>query len=198
MKVLGLTGGIGMGKSTSGQLFRARGVPVVDTDDLARQVVEPGQPALAEVLAAFGLQFAGPDGQLRRDELAQRVFADPAARRRLEEILHPRIRALWRAQTETWRAEGLPVSVVVIPLLFETKAEAELDATICVACSAVTQQQRLRTRGWSIEQIQQRLQAQWPVETKIQRADYLVWTEAGLDVHAGQIDRILRRLASLI
>jgi len=198
MKVLGLTGGIGMGKSTSGQLFRARGVPVVDTDDLARQVVEPGQPALAEVLAAFGLQFAGPDGQLRRDELAQRVFADPAARRRLEEILHPRIRALWRAQTETWRAEGLPVSVVVIPLLFETKAEAELDATICVACSVATQQQRLRTRGWSIEQIQQRLQAQWPVETKIQRADYLVWTEAGLDVHAGQIDRILRRLASLI
>ena len=198
MKVLGLTGGIGMGKSTSGQLFRARGVPVVDTDDLARQVVEPGQPALAEVLAAFGLEFAGPDGQLRRDELAQRVFADPAARRRLEEILHPRIRALWRAQTETWRAEGLPVSVVVIPLLFETKAEAELDATICVACSAVTQQQRLRTRGWSIEQIQQRLQAQWPAETKIQRADYLVWTEAGLDVHAVQIDRILRRLASLI
>jgi dephospho-CoA kinase len=198
MKVLGLTGGIGMGKSTSGQLFRARGVPVVDTDDLARQVVEPGQPALAEVLAAFGLQFAGPDGQLRRDELAQRVFADPAARRRLEEILHPRIRALWRAQTETWRAEGLPVSVVVIPLLFETKAEAELDATICVACSAATQQERLRTRGWSIEQIQQRLQAQWPAETKIQRADYLVWTEAGLDVHAGQIDRILRRLASLI
>jgi len=198
MKVLGLTGGIGMGKSTSGQLFRARGVPVVDTDDLARQVVEPGQPALAEVLAAFGLEFAGPDGQLRRDELAQRVFADPAARRRLEEILHPRIRALWRAQTETWRAEGLPVSVVVIPLLFETKAEAELDATICVACSVATQQQRLRTRGWSIEQIQQRLQAQWPVETKIQRADYLVWTEAGLDVHAVQIDRILRRLASLI
>jgi len=198
MKVLGLTGGIGMGKSTSGQLFRARGVPVVDTDDLARQVVEPGQPALAEVLAAFGLEFAGPDGQLRRDELAQRVFADPAARRRLEEILHPRIRALWRAQTETWRAEGLPVSVVVIPLLFETKAEAELDATICVACSAATQQERLRTRGWSIEQIQQRLQAQWPAETKIQRADYLVWTEAGLDVHAVQIDRILRRLASLI
>ena len=198
MKVLGLTGGLGMGKSASAQLLRARGVPVVDTDELARRVVEPGQPALAEVREAFGPEILGPDGQLRRDELAQRVFADPAARRRLEEILHPRIRALWRAQTETWRAEGLPVSVVVIPLLFETKAEAELDATICVACSAATQQERLRTRGWSIEQIQQRLQAQWPAETKIQRADYLVWTEAGLDVHAVQIDRILRRLASLI
>ena len=195
MKVLGLTGGIGMGKSTSAQLVRARGVPVVDTDDLARQIVEPGQPALAEVLTAFGPQFAGPDGQLRREELARRVFTDPAARRQLEDILHPRIRALWHAQVETWRAEGRPLAVVVIPLLFETKAEVELDATICIACSAATQQQRLRARGWSPEQIEQRLQAQWPMETKMARADYVVWTEADLDLHAAQIERILRRLA---
>ncbi len=183
-----------MGKSASAQLLRGRGVPVVDTDDLARQVVEPGQPALAEIVAAFGPQIVGPDGRLRRAELARRVFADPAARRRLETILHPRIRVLWRAQVETWRAEGHPLAVVVIPLLFETKAEAELNATICVACSAATQQQRLRARGWPPEQIEQRLQAQWPVETKIARADYLVWTEADLDVHAAQIERILRRL----
>jgi dephospho-CoA kinase len=195
MKVLGLTGGIGMGKSASAQLLRARGVPVVDTDDLSRQLVEPGQPALAEVLAAFGPQFAGPDGQLRRDELARRVFADHAARRQLEDILHPRIRALWHAQVETWRAEGRPLAVVVIPLLFETKAEAELNVTICIACSTATQQQRLRARGWSPEQIEQRLEAQWPVETKMAHADYVVWTEADLDVHATQIERILRRLA---
>ena len=192
MKVLGLTGGIGMGKSTSAQLLRARGVPVVDTDELARQVVQPGQSALAQVLAAFGPQIAGPDGQLRRDELARRVFADPAARQRLEAILHPPIRALWRAQIETWRAEGRPLAVVVIPLLFETKAEANLDVTICVACSAATQQERLQARGWTPEQIEQRLDAQWPVETKTARADYLVWTEADLDVHAAQLDRILR------
>ena len=194
MKVLGLTGGIGMGKSASAQFLRARGVPVVDTDDLARQVVEPGQPALAEIVAVFGPQIVGPDGRLRRAELARRVFADPAARRRLEAVLHPRIRVLWRAQVETWRAEGHPLAVVVIPLLFETKAEAELDATICVACSAATQQQRLRARGWPPEQIEQRLQAQWPTERKMASADYLVWTEAGLDVHAAQIDHLLRLL----
>jgi dephospho-CoA kinase len=79
----------------------------------------------------------------------------------------------------------------VIPLLFETKAEAELDATICVACSAATQHQRLLARGWSPEHIEQRLQAQWPVETKMVHADYVVWTEAALDVHAAQIERIL-------
>jgi dephospho-CoA kinase len=195
MKVLGLTGGIGMGKSTSAQLLRDRGVRVVDTDDLARQVVEPGQPALAEVLAAFGHEMAGPDGRLRRKELARRVFADRAARRQLEAILHPRIRMLWRAQVETWRAEGHPVAVVVIPLLFETKAEAELDATICIACSPATQRERLLARGWSPEQIGQRNRAQWPIAKKIARADYLVWTEAGLDVHAAQIEQILRHLA---
>ena len=196
MKVLGLTGGIGMGKSTSAQLLQARGVPVVDTDDLARQVVEPGQPALAEVLAAFDPQIAAPDGRLRRDELARRVFADSAARLRLEGILHPRIRELWRAQMEAWRAEGRPLAVVVIPLLFETKAEAELDATICVACSAATQQERLRARGWPAEQIQQRLQAQLPTEQKIARADYLIWPEGSLDVHAAQVDRILSLLSN--
>ncbi len=194
MKVLGLTGGIGMGKSASARFLRARGVPVVDTDDLARRIVEPGQPALAEVRAAFGPQIAAPDGQLRRDELARRVFADPAARRRLEAILHPRIRALWRAQIESWRAEGRPLAVVVIPLLFETKAEAELDAVICVACSAATQRQRLLDRGWSPAQIEQRLQAQWPVEKKIAAAQYVVWTDTGLDAHAAQLERILRQL----
>jgi dephospho-CoA kinase len=184
-----------MGKSTSAQLLRVRGVQVVDTDDLARQIVEPGQAALAEVLASFGPQIVGPGGQLRRNELAHLVFADPAARRCLEDILHPRIRVLWRRQVEAWRAQGRPLGVVVIPLLFETKAEAELDATICVACSAATQQQRLRSRGWPLDQIEQRIQAQWPVETKIARADYLVWTEADLDVHSAQIERILQRLA---
>jgi len=194
MKVLGLTGGIGIGKSASAQLLRARAIPVVDTDELARRVVEPGQPALAEVRQAFGADIVGPDGQLRRGELARRVFADPAARRRLEAILHPPIRALWRAQVETWRAAGHPLAVVVIPLLFETQAEAEVDATLCVACSGATQRQRLQARGWSAAQIQQRLQAQWPVEQKIAAAHYVIWTEAGLDLHAAQLDRILRHL----
>jgi dephospho-CoA kinase len=195
MKVVGLTGGVGMGKSTSAQLLRERGVRVVDTDDLARQVVEPNQPALAEVQAVFGVEIVGPDGRLRRGELARRVFSDAAARKQLEAILHPRIRVLWRAQVQTWRAEGRPLAVVVIPLLFETEAETELDAVICAACSAATQRQRLLARGWSAEQIEQRNRAQWPVEQKIARADFVVWTEAGLDVHAAQIERVLRLLA---
>ena len=191
MLVLGLTGGIGMGKSTCAELLRARTVPVVDTDDLAREVVQPGQPALAEVQAAFGPQILGRDGALDREALARRVFADTAARQQLERILHPRIAERWRAQVDIWRSQGRPLAVVVIPLLFETGAEADLGLTICVACLEATQQQRLSARGWRQEQIDQRLRAQWPVEQKIAKADFLIWTEGSLDVHAQQLDRIL-------
>jgi len=191
MKVLGLTGGVGMGKSTSAQLFRDRGVPVVDTDELARQVVEPGQPALAEVQRLFGSDIIGSDGRLLRSELARRVFANPDARKQLEALLHPCIRELWRAQVQTWRSESRPLALVVIPLLFETDAAKELDATICVACSPATQLERLQIRGWPPSQIQQRIQAQWPAERKIASADFVIWTEAGLEVHAAQLDRIL-------
>src|SRR5437762_9532318 len=120
MKLLGLTGGIGMGKSTADQLLRDRGIPVIDTDLLARQLVEPGQPALAEIAQTFGSQVLSTDGRLRRDEMARLAFADPAARRKLEAILHPRIRSLWQSQIALWRDENHPLVVVVIPLLFET------------------------------------------------------------------------------
>src|SRR5688572_13172046 len=127
MILLGLTGGVGMGKSTSASLLKQRGVAVVDTDDLAREVVEPGQPALKEIEATFGKHVIGSDGALRRDELAKIVFTDDAGRQKLEAILHPRIRELWLKQVEAWRAESKPIGAVIIPLLFETAAEKEFD-----------------------------------------------------------------------
>ncbi len=192
MKTFGLTGGIGMGKSTAADLLRKRGLPVVDSDVIARQIVEPGQPALAEVQRLFGAEIVGADGRLRRDELARRVFTDAEARRGLEGILHPRIRDVWQAQLRSWRAKGYPAAVAVIPLLFETDAFRHFDATLCVACSAETQRQRLRGRGWTDEQIDQRLAAQLPTEQKMALADYVVWTEGGMDVHEAQLQRIVR------
>ena len=180
-----------MGKSAAAHLLRARGVAVVDTDDLARLVVAPGQPALAEVQAVFGSGVIGSDGQLRREELARIIFSDSVARQRLEAILHPRIRQLWSAQLRTWRAEGKPIAVVVIPLLFETQAEVQFDAVVCVACSAVAQRERLSVRGWTPEQIKWRNAAQMPVAEKMLRAHHVIWSEGGLDVHAQQWERIL-------
>jgi dephospho-CoA kinase len=190
MKLYGLTGGIGMGKSTAEQWLRQRGVPVVDTDVLARKVVEPGQPALQEIQQAFGNTFVGPDGQLRREELARIVFSDPTSRRKLERITHPRIHALWLKQLETWRSEGRPLAVVIIPLLFETGAEKEFGATVCVACSAATQRRRLLSRGWSEEEIKQRISSQWLLDRKMAKADFVVWTEGGLEVMGEQLARI--------
>ena len=191
MKTFGLTGGIGMGKSTAADSLRWRGFPVVDSDVIAREVVEPGQPALAEIRQLFGQEIVGDDGRLRRDELAKRVFADASARRKLEEILHPRIRAVWQSQLQSWRAEGRPTAIALIPLLFETDAARHCDATICAACSAKTQRQRLRQRGWNDEQIDQRIAAQLPIEKKMLLADYVVWTEGPLDAHEAQLARII-------
>ncbi len=195
MKLFGLTGGIGMGKSTAAGLLRRSGVPVVDTDVVARQVVEPGQPAVAQIRGAFGAEVFNADGTLNREAMARLVFTDSDARQKLEAIVHPRIRETWLAHVKQWRSEGKPVGVVVVPLLFETKGEAHCDETICVACSAATQWKRLLERGWSAEQIRQRLKAQWSVEMKMSLADYVVWTEGGLDVHAEQLGRIISNSA---
>lgn len=196
MILLGLTGGPGMGKSTVAELLAARGWPVVDADVLARQVVEPGQPALEEIVRLLGRDVLDAQGRLRRDEVARRVFADESVRRRLEAITHPRIRQLWRAQVDQWRRQQRPGGVLVIPLLFEVGAEADMDAVLCVACTAQTQWRRLQARGWSDQQIAQRLAAQMPIEQKLARADFVIWTEGDLELTARQLDRILARLAA--
>jgi dephospho-CoA kinase len=191
MKLFGITGGVGMGKSTTGQFLRDRGCGVSDTDLIARQLVEPGQPALAEIARRFGPSVLSGDGRLNRGELARLVFSDAAARRDLEAILHPRIRSVWEAEVAVWRATGRAHGAVLIPLLFETKAAPLFDAVICVACSDASQRQRLSRRGWSEDQIQRRLRAQWPVEQKMTRSDFVIWTDTSLEAHAAQLDRVV-------
>jgi dephospho-CoA kinase len=194
MKLCGLTGGVGMGKSTAAGFFSKWGVRIIDTDELAHDLVEPGQPALEEIQKAFGAQVLGADGRLKRGELARLVFAEPAARRTLEAILHPRIREQWRSQVALWRQEHHPVAMVVIPLLYETGAEADFDRVICVACSPAGQQARLRARGWPPEQVEGRIAAQWPIEQKIARAHFVIWTEGSVENHGRQIERVVQKL----
>ncbi len=193
MKLYGITGGIGMGKSTSARLLADWGVPVSDTDILARQLVEPGQPALAEIVDVFGPTMLDESGRLRRQALADAVFGRDDARRRLEAILHPRIRAAWQQEVTAWREAGQAAAAIIIPLLFETKAEAEFDLVICVACRPETQRVRLQERGWTSDGIDRRLVSQMPASEKMDRADRVVWTEPSVEIHAAQLARILGR-----
>jgi dephospho-CoA kinase len=196
MKLLGVTGGVGMGKSTVGALLLARGVPVIDTDQLARQLVEPGQPALSEIAGFFGPQVLSPDGRLNRKALASQVFGDAEKRAHLEAILHPRIRSAWMDEARRWQESGRAVGAVIIPLLYETKAETSFDYVVCVACLAASQVERLRQRGWSSAETEQRLQALWPVEEKMTRADFVVWTDTRPDAVAAQLDKILMTIGA--
>lgn len=184
-----------MGKSKSAELLVARGLPVIDTDVLARQVVEPDQPALVEIQKEFGGEVISTDGQLDRSAMARIVFSDEAKRRRLEAIVHPRIRELWLAEVERWRANGQGVGVVVIPLLFETDAASSFDLVVCVACSLPSQRKRLEARGWNPGQINQRIASQWPIQKKMDVSRFVIWTEPSVEVHREQWDQILQRLS---
>ncbi len=194
MKVLGLTGGVGMGKSTAAGFFLQHGTRVVDTDEIARELSRPGQPALAEIQTEFGSNILATDGSLNRAALAHVVFNDPTALKRLEAILHPRIRKTWQSQVESWRQENCPVAVVVIPLLFETFAESQFDKIVCVACSPESQHERLRERGWPDIQIRQRIAAQMSVDQKVARSHFVVWTEGSLEAHRHQIAEIIGKI----
>jgi dephospho-CoA kinase len=140
---VGLTGGIASGKSTIAGFFADLGVPVIDTDEIARVVVEPGQPALEEISAEFGPEVLDPAGRLNRRELRTRIFADPAQRHRLEAILHPRIREETLARSAA--ADG-PYQILVVPLLLETGFDALADRILVVDCPESVQRHRLEAR----------------------------------------------------
>lgn len=141
--IVALTGGIASGKSAVSAAFARRGVPVLDADLIARQVVEPGQPALAAVVTAFGPELLGPDGRLDRTALRALVFAHPEARRQLESILHPAIR---QAFTAASAVAGGPYQIHAIPLLAESGRAREYDRVLVVDCPRETQLQRLLAR----------------------------------------------------
>ena len=195
MKCLGITGGIGAGKSESARFLEGCGIPVLDTDLVARDVVRPGQPALAEIVEAFGSGFLDEQGSLDRAALGRRVFDDATARQRLEAILHPRIFDVWtrwiREQAATGAQTDSSCCAVVIPLLYEKDYAKHFSATLALACSEATQRLRLRGRGWTDEAIDQRISAQLPMPDKLARADYGVWSEGCLEVLRDQLRAVL-------
>lgn len=170
---IGLTGGIGTGKSfVLGHLARC-GVPTLDTDDVSRDVVRRGTPAFAAVVARFGPAVVAADGALDRVALGRVVFADAAARRDLEAIVHP---AVWQA-VEAWFAALQAPGVVAVPLLFETGAESRFDRVLLTDCPAEAQIARVMARdGLTAEAARARVSAQMPAAERRLRADAIIDT----------------------
>ena len=194
LKVLGLTGGIGSGKSTVAKLIADLGVPVLDADVLAREVVEPGQPALAEVAATWP-ETIGPDGKLARGKLADIVFADPAQRLRLEAIMHPRIQALSDQRFAELAAKGHALAFYEASLLVESGRYKDFDGLVVVTASPETQLERVLARGGlSEEKAQARIDAQLPLLAKVRVATHLVDNDGDLDATKQQVERLVATL----
>jgi len=189
LKRIGLTGGIASGKSTVARLLAEKGVPVIDADALARRVVEPGSPALAEIAARW--PSVVEDGRLDRKALAAIVFSDPAERKALEAITHPRIRAEAERRFAEAEAAGAPQAVYEAALLFENDLDRELDATILVAAPIEQQIERLRARdGLDRRAAEERLRAQLPLEEKRARATFVVENDADLETLRRRVDAV--------
>ncbi|HXQ31732.1 MAG TPA: dephospho-CoA kinase [Steroidobacteraceae bacterium] len=192
---IGLTGGIASGKTAVASAFARRGVPVIDADRIARDVVAPGTAALAAVLAEFGPGLVLPDGGLDRRRLRDIVFADPERRRRLEAILHPPIRRAIEAEAAAVTA---PYAVIAIPLLAETGQRASVDRVLVVDCPAELQKARLMARdGETAERAAAMLTAQAPRDARLAIADDRIDNTGSLEDLDRSVDTLHQRYLSL-
>ncbi|MCC7416053.1 MAG: dephospho-CoA kinase [Acidobacteria bacterium] len=190
-----LTGGIATGKSVVLGLFRQRGVPCLDADALTHGVIAPGTEATRAIAARFGPEMLREDGSVDRPRLAALVFADAAARRDLEAIVHPAVfRAIHAGLRAFERVGSYPIGLVDIPLLFESGRAGEFDRVIVTACPEGLQIARLKERGMSEADARQRIGAQWPTVEKTARADYVINTARTPRDTERQVDEILQAL----
>ena len=205
VRVVGLTGVVGAGKSEAAKLFARRGAVLLDADELAREVVAPGTPGLTELVREFGAEFLDPKtGALDRKRLAALIFRDAAARKRLEDLLHPRIHTLFKARLATTLAEirppygALGVIVYVVPLLFESRySYPELDCAVVVSAPLEVLKARIMKRdSCSAEQAEQKIATQLPLDLKEAGADFVIYNSSTLTALDEQIGRIYAALAA--
>jgi dephospho-CoA kinase len=193
---VGLTGGIGSGKSVVSDMFQALGAAVVDTDEISRALTAPGGAAIAAIREQFGPGSIGPDGGLERERMRLLVFRDAASRQQLEAILHPQIRARTRAAIDAARA---PYVIVVVPLLFETGACMELVRRVLVVdCDEAEQVRRVTaSRGIAAEEVRRIMATQLPRAERLRRADDVLHNDGGIEALRGQVGELHARYLEL-
>jgi dephospho-CoA kinase len=192
---IGLTGGIASGKSTVAARFRALGVPVVDADQLAREVVEKGSDGLGEIVRAFGAEVLAEDGTLDRKKLGALVFDDPDARKQLERITHPRIAALSMQRLAELASSGAPYGLYEAALLVENGAYEAMNGLVVVACKPETQLARVMARdGLTQDAARARLAAQSPLEDKLAAATWVIWNDGDRAALEARVDETHRAI----
>jgi dephospho-CoA kinase len=191
MKV-GLTGGIGAGKSTVADLFSQKGAVVIRSDELARQVIEPQTPGFEQVVARFGKEFVNSEGYIDRAKLAQVVFHDDAALKDLENIIHPMVRNKTNLIIEQQTAETIIVNE--IPLLLEKKMESLFDFLVIVISSEKNRLERLTQRGLKKDQVIARMTKQVSDEDRKAAADFLIVNDGNLDQLEADVEKIWQTL----
>jgi dephospho-CoA kinase len=197
VKLLGLTGGIASGKSTVAAILRRLGAAVINADELSREVVQPGQGAWKEIVETFGSDVLQNDQSVDRKKLRKIVFLDPQARKKLEAIIHPRVRALAEQRMRELAAAGSSIIVYEVPLLFEGQIHLWLRPVLLVACDLATQKQRLRQRdGLTDIEAQQHLDAQMALEDKRKLADYVIENTGSLEDLEQQVRAVLQEINS--
>jgi dephospho-CoA kinase len=192
---LGLTGGIATGKSTVSAMLVRRGAKLIDADQIAREVVLPGSPVLAQVSERFGKAVLQEDGGLHRKKLGEIIFADPSARKELENILHPPIRMIMKERMRTWETEHPHDLVVVdIPLLFESNLQSMFSEVMLVYTTTEIQLERLmRREGIGMFEAQLRLKAQMEIDKKKTLADIVIDNSGTVEETEKQIDDFWHR-----
>ena len=195
MKLVGLTGGIASGKSTVAKILQSLGAAIVNADDLAREVVEPGHEAWKEIVASFGADILQSDQTLDRQKLRTLIFNQPEARKRLESIIHPRVRALAEERIRDYAAAGYPVAIYEVPLLFEGNLQEWLRPVILVACDVETQTARLQNRDHlTAADAEKHIAAQMSLKDKRRLADYVIENNGSLEDLERQTRQILEEL----
>lgn len=179
MKWVGLTGGLGTGKSTVSRLLVSYGIPVLDADQIAKQVLEPGGAAYQSVITAFGPDICLPSGEIDRKKLAEKVFGRPKELGRLENLIHPLVQEEVKKQKRWLEEQGTLWAVYDVPLLFEKQLQNQFDYIVVVSASVLQQIQRVKSRnGWTQEEIKRRLDSQMPMKDKEAQADYVLKNDA--------------------